>query len=104
MKFRKKPVIIEAEQFFPDEKPWPKGVQKDQCYCMDLAQDGRYCRNHGRSGRQHYVVRTSKGRILDVESGDWIITGVQGERHPCNPNVFERAYEPVHTVETKGGD
>ncbi|KKK68734.1 hypothetical protein LCGC14_2941110, partial [marine sediment metagenome] len=25
-KFRKKPIIIEAEQFWPDKQPWPKGV------------------------------------------------------------------------------
>ena len=26
MKFRKKPIVVEAEQFFPDHKPWPEGV------------------------------------------------------------------------------
>lgn len=26
MKFRKKPVVIEAEQFFPERLPWPEGV------------------------------------------------------------------------------
>lgn len=27
--------------------------------------------------------------------GDWIITGVQGERYPCKPDIFEATYEPV---------
>ena len=27
--------------------------------------------------------------------GDWIITGVKGERYPCKPDIFEATYEPV---------
>jgi hypothetical protein len=30
-----------------------------------------------------------------VTPGDWIITGVQGERYPCKPDIFEATYEPV---------
>ena len=29
MKFRKKPVVVEAEQFWPDRKPWPEGVEEE---------------------------------------------------------------------------
>lgn len=27
--------------------------------------------------------------------GDWIITGVKGEKYPCKPDIFEMTYEKV---------
>ena len=27
--------------------------------------------------------------------GDWVITGVKGERYPCKPDIFTATYEPV---------
>ena len=27
--------------------------------------------------------------------GDWIITGVKGERYSCKPDIFEATYEPA---------
>ena len=30
----------------------------------------------------------------NVCPGDWIITGVKGERYPCKPDIFEQTYEP----------
>ncbi len=30
--------------------------------------------------------------------GDFIITGVMGERYPCKPNIFEATYEPLYAV------
>lgn len=32
---------------------------------------------------------------LNVSPGDWIIQGVQGEYHPCKPDVFAASYAPV---------
>ena len=32
---------------------------------------------------------------FDVTPGDWIITGVNGERYPCKPDIFEKTYEAV---------
>ena len=29
-------------------------------------------------------------------TGDWIITGVNGEQYPCKPDIFEKTYEPVN--------
>lgn len=28
--------------------------------------------------------------------GDWIITGVHGEKYPCKPDIFEKTYELVN--------
>lgn len=73
MKFRKKPVIVEATQFFPNKKPWPKGV------------------SYGRNG---FEIQTLEG-IYCVTPGDWIITGVKGEYYPCKSDIFELTYEKV---------
>ena len=32
---------------------------------------------------------------MHASPGDWIITGVNGEKYPCKPDIFEKTYEPV---------
>ena len=39
-------------------------------------------------------IATLEG-VMHANIGDWIITGVKGERYPCKPDVFEKTYEPV---------
>jgi hypothetical protein len=39
-------------------------------------------------------IKTLEG-IMTANAGDWIITGVNGERYPCKPDIFEKTYEPV---------
>ena len=79
MKFRKKPVVIEATQWFKlgdhpavTEMPdWVVGFDKDNGW-VDTLEGGHV-----------------------VTPGDWIITGVQGEHYPCKPDIFELTYEPA---------
>ena len=59
MKFRKKPVVIEAEQV-----------------------------------NAPVEIVTLEG-TMRADPGDWIITGVKGERYPCKPDIFAATYEPV---------
>ena len=33
--------------------------------------------------------------VMHASPGDWIITGVNGEKYPCKPDIFEKTYEPV---------
>lgn len=33
--------------------------------------------------------------VMTANPGDWIITGVNGERYPCKPDIFEKTYEPA---------
>lgn len=40
------------------------------------------------------VINTLEG-TLKAEPGDWIITGISGERYPCKPDIFEKTYEPI---------
>jgi hypothetical protein len=85
--FRKKPVVIEANQWFkPGDHPEVKSLREyaeayellaPHCYPADV-----------------YVIPTLEGHH-DVTPGDWIIKGVVGEFYPCKPDVFEATYEPV---------
>lgn len=40
------------------------------------------------------TIETLEGRHV-ASPGDWIITGVKGEKYPCKPDIFEETYEPV---------
>ncbi|MDR8026463.1 hypothetical protein KPA93_24815 [Burkholderia cenocepacia] len=91
--FRKKPIAITAVQFTHDmamgHVDLPEGVQFG----------GRNC-HPGRNelhSHSHYV-QTLEGR-MSVEVGDWIITGVKGERYSCKPDIFSMTYEPVEQHE-----
>lgn len=90
MKFRKKPVVIEAEQWdgkFDDvvfSFIWFIAFKDRETECPQ-------CHNPlSRHGR----VNTLEGSHI-VCPNDWIITGVKGERYPCKPDIFEATYELV---------
>jgi len=88
MKFRKKPVVIEATQWFTmgdhpavERFPWGRAVIKAEGYPdYDPWDRG--------------IIRTLEGDH-EVCPGDWIITGVKGEHYPCKPDIFEMTYERV---------
>lgn len=81
-KFRKKPIVIEAVQFFRAEHFDGKHVAIDGVQTR-MAPGGR-----------EFFIRTLEGDHL-VSEGDWIITGVAGEKYPCKPVIFEATYEAV---------
>ena len=84
MKFRKKPVIIEAEQWFFGKNI--DGVTGER----EASKGG-----NGLSPEPAMAfIRTLEGHMR-VSEGDWIITGVKGERYPCKPDIFEQTYEEV---------
>lgn len=91
MKFKKKPVIVDAVQWcglnsqivVPGVTAYdPYGEQKRNC---------DYCK---KSTAEHGWVMTLEGGHI-VCPGDWIITGVNGEKYPCKPDIFEKTYEKV---------
>ena len=43
-------------------------------------------------------IKTLEG-IMKADVGDYIITGVQGEKYPCKPDIFEETYEQFSEVE-----
>ena len=84
MKFRKKPIVVEAEQFFPN-KPHSGGVEQ---FVTNQTEDENGIKNIWYGWR----IKTLEG-FMKVSPGDWIITGVKGERYPCKPDIFEATYE-----------
>lgn len=88
MKFRKRPVVIEAEQFFESKEPWPSGVEKSDTTSVwgprKMPRD------------KVFIIRTPEGPMA-VTEGDWVITGTRGEQYPCKPDIFKDIYEPVES-------
>jgi len=39
------------------------------------------------------TIHTLEGDMVG-NPGDWLITGVNGEKYPCKPDIFEKTYEP----------
>jgi hypothetical protein len=54
----------------------------------------RPCDHCGLPMHVHGWIDTKEGGHI-VCPGDWIITGVQGERYPCKPDIFAATYDPV---------
>ncbi len=84
MKFRKKPVVIEAIQY--------KGevTQELIIFCPDLLVVA--LNDEGRVIKDLTVqIDTLEGN-LKVSNGDWIIKGIKGEFYPCKPGIFELTY------------
>jgi hypothetical protein len=81
MKYRKKPVVVEATQWFKlGDHPRVLDGPLDDC--------PEFIYEH------HGWVQTPEGGHI-VTPGDYIITGVVGEIYPCKPNIFEMTYELV---------
>jgi len=94
-KYRKKPVVIEVEQY--------KEGMEDGFSCIPFVSACKWKDEYG-----HYkhcqvckldiqkmpFISTLEGKMW-ISEGDWIITGVQGERYPIKPDIFEETYELV---------
>jgi hypothetical protein len=83
MKFRKKPVVIEAYCF----------DQKMGNYRPDWFQD-RVTSNVIVTYPDHAVIHTLEGDMR-ADLGDWIILGIKNEVYPCKPDIFVATYEPA---------
>jgi len=87
VKFKKKPIVIEAIQF------------------TDLSSINRMCNLWAGSfmaiadfdsdeDKDNFFLQTMEG-CMCASKGDWIIKGGNGEFYPCKPDIFEKTYEKV---------
>ena len=80
MKFRKKPVVIEAIQYLGGDES-----QDDVADFMDaeiaVSDDA-------------ILIDTLEGEMMAMP-GDWIIKGIKGEFYPCKPDIFAATYDAV---------
>lgn len=94
-KFRKKLVVVEAEQWFPKVVDGFvfKGDKFVNSYMLSLPNKKNACCQYCEEPLlMHGKIKTLEG-VHIVCPGDWIITGVKGERYPCKPDIFEATYE-----------
>lgn len=80
MKFRKKPVVIEAVQ-------WKGG---NFCEIDDFITVP-----HETYPAAGIVKIPTLEGVMEATLNDWIIKGVQGEFYPCKPEIFAATYEPA---------
>ena len=86
MRFRKKPVVIEAIQFtggnMSDVIAFAhRGLYPAAQWRVELAYD--------------YVLLNTLEGDMRAEVGDWIVRGIEGELYPVKPNIFAATYEPA---------
>lgn len=100
MKFRKKPVVVEAVRLNCVKPGDPKLFDCDQVPMWLLSAilsstAVLSCKEYGTEETFATVsIRTPEGNML-AERGDWIICGVKGELYPCKHDIFEQTYEPA---------
>ena len=103
MKFRKKPVVIEAVQLRWDT--WTEMCDHaDVGTLVDGKPEGCYVDGDGKrtedtNGRIGINIPTLEGLMLGIEN-DWIIRGVAGELYPCKPDIFALTYEEAEADAT----
>lgn len=91
MKFRKKPVVVEARQLTP-ETAEEIGAWCNADICISEGYRS-YLWGWGLPIEQRSMtVPTLEGEHI-ASMGDWIIQGVKGEFYPCKPDIFEMTYE-----------
>jgi len=79
MRYRKKPVVVEARELTKDS------LEDVSAWCGGRPQLG-----HGNVNVMR--ILTLEGDMM-ADYGDYIIQGVKGEFYPCKPDIFELTYE-----------
>ena len=82
MKFRKRPVVIDAVQWTGEN--WVE--------CFHFLGGARIQTDNPHS--TDIMIRTLEGQHI-ASLNDWLIKGVKGEFYPCKPDIFEMTYEAV---------
>ena len=85
MKYRKKPVVIEAVQ-------WLGKKSYDE---VGMFLHGACALFHNPLDEGGFITIETLEGTMTANYGDWIIKGVKGEFYPCKPDIFAATYEPV---------
>ena len=84
MHWRKKPIVVEAEVY-------RAGLEEGFCLPPNDMPKGAKNPNSRDTAFVAYID-TLEGRHW-INEGDYIITGIKGERYPCKPDIFLATYE-----------
>ncbi len=85
MKFRKKPVVIDA---------FCLGIDPIPDWFMDKVSTNEIIL-HSQGSLLSYAQITTLEGIMRADGGDFCIRGVKGEIYPCKPDIFAATYEPA---------
>ena len=99
MKYRKKPVIIDAVQWTGKNRREMFDFLTQDTFkneTMEISDKHFYIDRHNDGG---LVIKTLEGKHL-ATIGDYIIRGVQGEYYPCKEDIFHQTYEKVEDTPT----
>ena len=93
MKYRKKPVVVEAMAF---EEFIQYGLNQPECHVVDgkpwsFKINGRPVTHEN---NECYIITTLEGSH-NMTPKDMLIIGVQGEAYPCKIDIFNETYEKV---------
>ena len=82
MKYRKKPIVIEAFRYLAEEPPnWFLSGIVNGLISVNIS-------------KESCTIKTLEGN-MSARRGDWIIKGTANELYPCKNKVFEDCYELV---------
>ena len=100
-RFRKKPVTIEALQFYACAEGFAAAREfvGADAKCRICGGSGEYEGEYGPLGCMAclvgaFYIETLEGQMA-VLDGDWIIRGVAGDFYPCRDDIFRQTYEAV---------
>jgi hypothetical protein len=85
VKYRKKPVVIEARQLTQDN------MEEIAEWCNGGTREIKISNPPKPKALEIYTLEG----IMDAWEGDYIIKGVKGEFYPCKPDIFKATYEKV---------
>ena len=77
MKFRKKPLVVEAIKYEKEH------IGKAQDFCDKIKYNPH---------NNEFYIETLEG-CMEVKEGDYIVKGVNGEFYPCKSDVFIKTYD-----------
>jgi acetylornithine/succinyldiaminopimelate/putrescine aminotransferase len=89
MKFRKKPVVIEAFKWTGDQNQ----TEDPTWIVLAITQKKVFFVNAGTEDVE-LCITTLEG-VMSAKRGDYIIQGIKGEIYPCKPDIFEMTYEAI---------
>ena len=85
MKYRKKPVVVEAVQWTGNNY-----IEIDNFITV----------KHETNPSLRVVKIPTLEGVMEATPNDYIIKGVQGEFYPCKPDIFEATYEKAEPLKT----
>ena len=99
MKCKRKVEVLEAQQFFPDQKPWPECVK---CFTVEIVETNNILEKSSLKeldtpidGTRCWFSFVTDSGHLNIYPGDWVLTTEEGRSFLCSNRLFEERYEKI---------